>query len=297
MLKAHSPPEAGSAVTSRPSALKHAIYVIAENPVTGLAFGLFLLIAVCAIFGPLVAPYDPLASNTEAAYQAPSATHWCGTDQLGRDIMSRVMVATRLDLAIAIFSVALVFVLGGIAGVMAGFFGGWTDRIVGRLADTIMAFPLFVLAMGIVAALGNTVTNIVIATAIINFPLYARVARGEANLRRDAGFVRAARLCGNSEMRIVLTQILPNVMPIMVVQMSLTMGYAILNAAGLSFIGLGVRPPTAEWGIMVAEGATDMVSGKWWIAFFPGAALMVSVFCFNLLGDGLRDIVDPQRRT
>ena len=140
-------------------------------------------------------------------------------------------------------------------------------------------------------------TNIVIATAIINFPLYARVARAEANVRRDAGFVQAARLTGNGEMRIVLTQILPNVMPIMVVQMSLTMGYAILNAAGLSFIGLGVRPPTAEWGIMVAEGAADMVSGKWWIAFFPGAALMVAVFCFNLLGDGLRDIVDPQRRT
>jgi peptide/nickel transport system permease protein len=223
--------------------------------------------------------------------------HWFGTYQLGRDILSRVIVATRLDLAIAVFSVTLVFLLGGVSGVMAGFFGGWTDRIVGRLADTIMAFPLFVLAMGIVAALGNTVTNIVIATAIINFPLYARVARAEANVRRDAGFVQAARLCGNGDMRIVLTQILPNVMPIMMVQMSLTMGYAILNAAGLSFIGLGVRPPTAEWGIMVAEGAADMVSGKWWIAFFPGAALMVSVFCFNLLGDGLRDIVDPQRRT
>jgi peptide/nickel transport system permease protein len=284
-------------VISQPSVLKHAVYVVGENPVTGLAFGLFLLIAVCAIFGPLVAPYDPLASNTDAAYQAPSAAHWFGTDQLGRDIMSRVIVATRLDLAIAVFSVALVFLLGGVSGVMAGFFGGWTDRIVGRLADTIMAFPLFVLAMGIVAALGNTVTNIVIATAIVNFPLYARIARAEANLRRDAGFVQAARLCGNAEMRIVLEQILPNVMPIMVVQMSLTMGYAILNAAGLSFIGLGVRPPTAEWGIMVAEGATDMVSGKWWIAFFPGAALMLSVFCFNLLGDGLRDIVDPQRRT
>jgi peptide/nickel transport system permease protein len=289
--------EAASAATSRPSVLKHAVYVIGENPVTGLAFGLFLLIAVCAIFGPIVAPYDPLASNTDAAYQAPSAAHWFGTDQLGRDIMSRVIVATRLDLAIAVFSVTLVFLLGGVSGVMAGFFGGWTDRLVGRIADTIMAFPLFVLAMGIVAALGNTVTNIVVATAIINFPLYARIARAEANVRRDAGFVQAARLCGNGEMRIVLTQILPNVMPIMVVQMSLTMGYAILNAAGLSFIGLGVRPPTAEWGIMVAEGATDMVSGKWWIASFPGAALMVSVFCFNLLGDGLRDIVDPQRRT
>ena len=131
----------------------------------------------------------------------------------------------------------------------------------------------------------------------MNFPLYARIARAEANVRREAGFVMAARLSGNGDGRIVLTQVLPNIMPIMVVQMSLTMGYAILNAAGLSFIGLGVRPPTAEWGIMVAEGAAFMVSGEWWIAFFPGAALMIAVFCFNLLGDGLRDIVDPQRRT
>src|SRR6202035_3242611 len=167
-----------------------------------------------------------------------------GTDQLGRDIFSRVVVATRLDFGIAIASVALVFVMGGLAGVAAGFYGGWTDRIVGRLADTIMAFPLFVLAMGIVAALGNTVTNIVIANAIINFPLYARVARAEANVRRDAGFVQAARLTGNSDMRILLAQIMPNIMPIMMVQVSLTMGYAILNAAGLSFIGLGVKPPT-----------------------------------------------------
>ena len=183
------------------------------------------------------------------------------------------------------------------SGIAAGFFGGWTDRIVGRIADTIMAFPLFVLAMGIVAALGNTVTNIVIATAIINFPLYARVARAEANVRREAGFVQAARLSGNGDSGSCSTQILPNIMPIMVVQMSLTMGYAILNAAGLSFIGLGVRPPTPEWGIMVAEGAGFIVSGEWWIALFPGAALMLAVFCFNLLGDGLRDIVDPQRRT
>ena len=136
-----------------------------------------------------------------------------------------------------------------------------------------------------------------LATAIVNFPLYARVARAESNVLRNAGFVHAARLCGNGELRILLAQVLPNIMPIMVVQMSLTMGYAILNAAGLSFIGLGVRPPTPEWGIMVAEGAAFMVSGEWWIAFFPGAALMLAVFCFNLLGDGLRDIVDPRRRT
>jgi len=276
---------------------RHTRYVLGENPVTAFAAGLFLLIVIAAAFGPFIVPYDPYASNTAMALKPPSAAHWFGTDQIGRDVFSRVIVATQLDFFIAVASVALVFLMGGLAGVAAGFFGGWTDRIVGRIADTIMAFPLFVLAMGIVAALGNTVENIILATAIVNFPLYARIARAEANVRRDAGFVMAARLSGNGDTRIVLTHVLPNIMPIMVVQMSLTMGYAILNAAGLSFIGLGVRPPTAEWGIMVAEGAAFMVSGEWWIAFFPGAALMVAVFCFNLLGDGLRDIVDPQRRT
>src|SRR5499427_1312237 len=284
-------------MTALAGTMRHARYVIGENPVTGLAFALFVLIVLVALFGPALVPYDPLASDTVTALKPPSAAHWFGTDQLGRDIFSRVVVATRLDFGIAVWSVVLVFVMGGLAGVAAGFFGGWLDRIVGRLADTIMAFPLFVLAMGIVAALGNTVTNIVIATAIVNFPLYVRVARAEANVRREAGFVEAARLSGNGDLRILGFQILPNVFPILVVQMSLTMGYAILNAAGLSFIGLGVRPPTPEWGIMVAEGAAFMVSGEWWIAFFPGLALMVAVFCFNLLGDGLRDIVDPRRRT
>jgi peptide/nickel transport system permease protein len=282
---------------SNDSIFSHARYVAMENPVTGLSFVLFFIIALCAVLGPYIVPFDPLASDTSATLQSPSLRHLFGTDLLGRDIFSRVVVATRLDFIIALASVALVFVMGGFAGIAAGYFGGWTDRIVGRVSDTIMAFPLFVLAMGIVAALGNTVTNIVIATAIINFPLYVRVARAEANVRRDAGFVQAARLSGNGEFRILLAQILPNIMPIMMVQISLTMGYAILNAAGLSFIGLGVKPPTPEWGIMVAEGATNIISGEWWVAFFPGVALMIAVFCFNLLGDGLRDLVDPQRRT
>jgi len=276
---------------------RQARYVLGENPVTLIAFVLFILIVLAAVFGPHIVPYDPLASDTADALKPPNAHHWFGTDQLGRDIFSRVVVATRLDFLIAVASVALVFLMGGLAGIAAGFFGGWTDRIVGRIADTIMAFPLFVLAMGIVAALGNTVQNIVIATAIVNFPLYARIARAEANVRREAGFVEAARLSGNSDWRILVRQILPNVLPILVVQMSLTMGYAILNAAGLSFIGLGVRPPTPEWGIMVAEGAQFMVSGEWWNATFPGATLMLAVFCFNLLGDGLRDMIDPRRRT
>jgi peptide/nickel transport system permease protein len=277
--------------------VRHTRYVLSENPVTGLSFGLFAFFVLAAILGPAIAPYNPLQSDAANALKAPSAAHWFGTDQLGRDIFSRVLVATRLDLTIAFSSVILAFLLGALSGVAAGYFGGWTDRIVGRLADTIMAFPLFVLAMGIVAALGNKVINIVLATAIINFPLYVRVARAEANVRRDAGFIEAARLSGNGEARVLLGHVLPNIMPIMMVQMSLTMGYAILNAAGLSFIGLGVKPPDAEWGIMVAEGANFIQSGEWWIALFPGATLMLAVFCFNLLGDGLRDIVDPQRRT
>ncbi len=276
---------------------RHARYVLRENPVTAGAAAFFLLLAVIALVGPGIAPHDPLASDTAQALHPPNASHWFGTDQLGRDILSRIVVATRLDFGIAIASVVLAFALGTLMGLAAGYFGGWSDRIVGRVVDTIMAFPLFVLAMGIVAALGNSVTNIVYATAIINLPIYARVARAEANIRRDAGFVEAARCSGNGEARILLGQILPNIMPIMMVQISLTLGYAILNAAGLSFIGLGVRPPTAEWGIMVAEGASFIVSGEWWVALFPGLVLMAAVFCFNLLGDGLRDIVDPRKRT
>ena len=196
---------------------EHTRYVLGENRVTAFAFALLVVIVFAALFGPYVVPYDPLTSNTAAALKPPSAAHWFGTDQLGRDIFSRVIVATRLDTFIAVASVVLVFLMGGLAGIAAGYFGGWTDRIVGRIADTIMAFPLFVLAMGIVAALGNTVQNIIIATAIVNFPLYARVARAEANVRRGAGFVQAARLSGNGEFRILLVHILPNIMPIMIV--------------------------------------------------------------------------------
>lgn len=151
--------------------------------------------------------------------------------------------------------------------------------------------------MGIVAAAGNSVENIVYATAIINLPFYARMARAEVSIRRNAGFVQAARLSGNSELRVLFGHIFPNTLPPMMVQISLNMGWAILNAAGLSFIGLGVQPPTPEWGIMVAEGANFIISGEWWLVVFPGMALMLAVFTFNLIGDGLRDLVDPQRRT
>jgi peptide/nickel transport system permease protein len=277
--------------------LKHVRYVATENPVTLGAFILFTGFVLLALFGPWIAPYDALASDGAAALKPPSAAHWFGTDSLGRDILSRIVVAAQLDFGIAVSAVAASFAIGSALGSLAGFFGGWADRIIGRVADTIMAFPLFVLAMGIVAALGNTVANIVIATAIINLPFYIRVARAEVNVRRNAGYVEAARLAGNSDLRVLALHVFPNVLPPMMVQISLNMGWAILNAAGLSFIGMGVRPPQAEWGIMVAEGATYIISGEWWVALFPGAVLMLAVFTFNLLGDGLRDIMDPRMRT
>jgi peptide/nickel transport system permease protein len=276
---------------------KHVRYVATDNPVTLGAFALFGFFLLLALFGPWIAPYDPLMSDTTVALKPPSAAHWFGTDSLGRDILSRIIVAAQLDFGIAVSAVFASFFLGSALGCLAGFYGGWADRIIGRIADTIMAFPLFVLAMGIVAALGNSVANIILATAIINLPFYIRVSRAEVNVRRNAGYVEAARLAGNSDVRILALHLFPNVLPPMMVQISLNMGWAILNAAGLSFIGLGVRPPQAEWGIMVAEGATYIISGEWWIALFPGATLMLVVFTFNLLGDGLRDILDPRTRT
>ncbi|MET1415421.1 ABC transporter permease [Roseibium sp. HPY-6] len=284
-------------VKSNDGALAHVAYVLKSNPVTMLAFSMFAILIVAAVFGPSLVPYDPLASNAANALQPPSLSHWFGTDNLGRDVFSRVIVATRLDLAISVAAVALSFAIGSVLGSIAGYWGGWIDAVLNRLFDTIMAFPLFVLAMGIVAALGNTVENIVYATAVINIPFYARLVRAEVNIRRESGFALAAKLSGNSDIRVLALHIFPNALPPMMVQVSLNLGWAILNAAGLSFIGLGVRPPTAEWGIMVAEGANFIVSGEWWLAFFPGFALMFAVFTFNLMGDGLRDIVDPRQRT
>jgi peptide/nickel transport system permease protein len=272
-------------------------YVLSENYITAFAFLLFAFFVAIALIGPYIAPFDPLNTSAGAPMTPPSAKHWFGTDALGRDVLSRVLVATRLDLGLALAAVAASVVIGSSLGALAGYFGGWTDILVSRFSELIMAFPLFVLAMGIVAAMGNTIGNIILATAIINLPFYIRVTRTEVNVRRDAGFVEAAKLAGNSELRTLFVHIMPNVFPPLAVQISLNMGWAILNAAGLSFIGLGVRPPEAEWGIMVAEGAQYIVSGEWWVALFPGAVLMLAVFCFNLMGDGLRDIIDPKKRT
>lgn len=280
--------------SARAAALR---YSFGENPLTAVALAIFMALVLCAAIGPPLVPHDPLATASEMRLQPPSGQHWFGTDQLGRDVFSRVVAATRLDLGMAVLAVALSLVTGTTLGAIAGYARGWPDVAISRTFDTIMAFPLFVLAMGIVAALGNSVFNIIIATAIINLPFYGRFARAEVNLRRDAAYTEAARMGGNRPAGVLLRHIVPNILPPMAVQASLNMGWAILNAAGLSFIGLGVRPPTPEWGIMVSEGASLIFSGEWWTFVYPGMALVLAVFCFNLLGDGLRDMIDPRRRT
>jgi peptide/nickel transport system permease protein len=277
--------------------LRHAAWVLRGNPLTGIAAAGVCALVLIAIFGPSIVPYDPVSSDVPQALQPPSWAHLAGTDQLGRDAFSRLIVATRLDLTIAVSAVGVSFVLGAVIGSLCGYIGGRLDRAVGRFVDVLMAFPLFVLAMAMVAALGNRIENIVIATAIINLPFYIRFSRAEVNIRRNLGWVEAARACGDSHLSVVLRFLLPNILPAMAVQMSLNLGWAILNAAGLSFIGLGVAPPTPEWGIMVAEGARFISTGKWWLVAFPGLSLMLAVLCFNLLGDGMRDILDPRMRT
>lgn len=267
-----------------------------KQPINIAASIVVLLFVFLALFGHHITPYNPLETSVVRALQAPSAQHWFGTDNLGRDIFSRVIAASRVDLYIAVMAVSLAFAIGVSIGAVAGYTGGAIDRIVSRMVDTIMAFPLFVLAMGIVAALGNTLDNIIIATAIINIPFYIRMTRAEVLVQKQLEYVDAARISGGSSSRILFRQILPNTLPTTVVQVSLNLGWTILNAAGLSFIGLGVRPPTPEWGILVAEGASYMVSGQWWISFFPGMVLMIVVLSFNMLGDGLRDFADIRTR-
>jgi peptide/nickel transport system permease protein len=267
-----------------------------RDPLTAITMVVILAVCSVALIGPELPGLHPLATNPSNALRAPSWASPCGTDQIGRDICARIVYATRLDLFIALASVGLALVLGSAIGAIAGFFGGWTDRIAMWVVDTIMAFPLFLLAMGIVAALGNSVENIIYATAIVNVPFYARSVRAEMGQRREMGFVDAARLSGNGPFRILGIHLFPTALPQLVIQMTLTMGWAVLNAAALSFIGLGIRPPTPEWGIMVAEGASFIITGEWWVALFPGLALVLFVLSLNLLGDGLRDIIDARER-
>jgi peptide/nickel transport system permease protein len=279
-----------------PAFLLHARRMLGRNGISLAAVAIVSFLICLALVGPMLTSFDPYATDLANALDPPSKLHWFGTDQLGRDVLSRVVASARIDLFIAVCAVAASFALGIVIGGLAGYIGGSFDLWTSRIAEMVQVFPLFVLAMALVAALGNDLRNVVLATAIVNLPFYIRLARAEIGVLRTQLFVEAARVAGNGDARIIGGVLLPNAMPNLMIQLSVNLGWAILNAASLSFIGLGIRPPTAEWGIMVAEGATQAMAGNWWLIVFPGLALALAVFAFNLLGDVLRDVFDVRSR-
>jgi len=269
---------------------------LSRNVMSLVAFGVIAAVALAAVAAPVIMPYDPDAPDAEHALEAPSRRHWLGTDLYGRDQLARIVYAGRVDLLVALAATAIALSLGAVLGAVSGYRGGWLDQLLMRVIDTIQAFPSFILAMGIAAALGNSVTNIVIAIAITHVPIYGRLIRGEMLRIREMEYAEAARTVGNRQRRIIFHHLLPNCFPPVIVQATLAMGFAILTVAALSYIGLGIRPPTSEWGAMTAEGAGYIVSGEWWIFLFPGVAIMATVLSFNLVGDALRDVLDPRMK-
>ena len=235
-------------------------------------------------------------AQSGAVLQPPSRAHFFGTGNFGEDIFSRVLFGARYDLLIGFCAVAIGLLLGCTVGAMAGFVGGGLDEVGMRMMDMLSAFPGFILAMGIAAALGPSLPNLIIAIALVNVPIYARLMRQQFLVVGRSQYATAARGVGAHPLRILRWHLLPNTWEPIFVQSSLQFGYAILDAAGLSFIGLGVRLPAPEWGVMVSLGIDRIVSGEWWVSFFPGLAIAVAVMGFNLIGDGLRDLLDPKRR-
>jgi peptide/nickel transport system permease protein len=267
-----------------------------RNGVTLAGLLIVVLVALLALLAPLVAPYAPQAGNAAATLRPPSLSHPFGTDSIGFDIFSRTLYAGRLDLLIAFGAVAIALGVGCLFGAVAGFLGRIVDEVVMRLMDMLSAFPSFILALGVVAALGPSLPNLIFAIALVNVPVYARLLRSRVLTVREAQYVRAATALGLPRWRVLLVHVLPNSWAPIFVQSTLQAGYAILEAAGLSFIGLGIRVPRAEWGVMINMGLQYVVSGQWWITFFPGIAIALTVMGFNLIGDGLQDVLDPRRR-
>lgn len=266
------------------------------NPLSFAALCAIVLVVAAALLAPWIAPYDPDEPDLEAALSAVSLRHPLGTDLYGRDQLSRLIHAGRIDLLVALSATAIALTFGTSLGAVAGYRGGWVDQVVMRMVDAVMAFPAFILAMAITAALGNSMANVVAAIAITHVPIYTRLIRGEMLKAQAMEYAEAARTVGNRPRQIVLIHLLPNCVPPLIVQATLALGFAILTVAALSFIGLGIQPPQSEWGQMTAEGAGYVVSGEWWLVLFPGFAIMLTVLAFNLVGDTLRDVLDPRMR-
>ena len=278
-------------ISEAPPFLKRAFHNV--GAVIGIA--LLLLVTLVGIFSPQLSPYDPLALDLSQKFQPPSRQHLFGTDELGRDVFSRIVMGTRISFQVAGEVLLIAGIIGIFLGIIAGFRGGIADEIIMRAADIFLAVPSFLLAMAIVAALGASIQNAILAIAIAWWPRYARLLRGQVLVVKNMPFVDAARSIGAGDWRIMLRHVLPNCLAPLIVQFTTDAGAAILNTSALSFVQLGARPPMPEWGLMISQGRNFIVN-YWWIPTFPGLAIAIAVGGFMFLGDGLRDLWDPQLR-
>lgn len=270
---------------------RRVIGLVRERPL--LAVGIVLTVGwfFLAVFGPMIAPYPPQAADGSVILQPPSSAHWFGTDSAGSDVFSRVIAAPRIDVTIALISTVISFVIGSIIGLLASYFEGWAGSLVMRTADVVQAFPLFVLAMILVTTSGASLTALVFAIAFLNIPIFIRLMRSQVLSIKGRNFVEAARAAGHREMKIAFRHVLPNSVEPGMIQASVTIGFAIILTAGLSFVGAGVRPPTPEWGSMISGGANSIILGQWWPSVFPGVAMSLCVLGFAIVGEALQDLL------
>jgi peptide/nickel transport system permease protein len=255
-----------------------------RKPLAVVGIAIFAAYVLLAVIGPFLVA-DPVSTNPSEALAPPSTAHLFGTDKFGRDVFARAVHAARLDLSIGVTIAIAAMVIGSLIGVVSGYWGGWIDEVTMRLTDVVLAFPGFVLALILVAVMGNSIPNVVVAVMIAYIPYFIRLTRAEVLAQREMEYVDGARLAGNPPWRVAFRHVMPNSLRPSLVQVTLVAGWSILTVAGLAFLGVGIRPPTPEWGVMVAEGAPDIITGQWWTALFPGGMIVLAAMAFHFVGD------------
>lgn len=292
-LSEHSPANRLERNLKRQGQFQLIVRRLRRNHFAIIGAAIVLALVVLALLAPVLATDDPVMMAISNQFKAPSRAHWFGTDEFGRDVFSRVLYGARLSLRVGLFATGLAMIAGTLIGLAAGYFGGWLDVGIQMLLNIMLAFPGLLLALAVIAVLGNGLENVLLALSVGGIPLYARMVRGQVLSVREREFVEAGRVCGASTPRLMMRHILPNTLSPIIVVASLDLASNILAAASLSFIGLGAQPPSPEWGAMLS-GGRDYLRDQWWIATFPGIAIAITVLGFNLLGDGLRDAFDPR---
>lgn len=286
--------QAGPAA-ARLSGVQQALTALLRSPSGAVGLAIVLLLVVAAVFAPLIAPHDPLRMASGPRLSPPSAAHWMGTDQLGRDMFSRVVFGARLTLQIGVIAVGISLTSGLLLGLVAGYAGGWTERVLMRLVDVLFSFTEIVIALACLAILGVGLVNAMIAIGIASIPFYARITHSVVLVEKNKPYFEAAIAAGASRLRLIFVHLLPNVIPTLIVVGTLGVSTAVLAAAGLSFLGLGAQPPQPEWGFMLSS-SRDLIARAPWMMIFPGLAIAITVLGFNLLGDGVREVLDPRQR-